>query len=85
MTNSTISESNLNNFSRKPLVYKPNIYPQSLNTSLPRNYFVSLFIGSRGTGKTHTICKLSKQYELADYDGKQAMRFIIFSLTRILY
>ena len=76
-----ITENAVSNFIHKKLVYKPNTYPQSLNTSLPRNFFVSLFIGSRGTGKTYSICQLLKQYELAGFDGKQAMRIVVFSPT----
>lgn len=76
-----ITENAVSNFIHKKLVYKPNTYPQCLNTSLPRNYFVALFIGSRGTGKTYSVCQLLKQYELAGFDKNQAMRVIVFSPT----
>lgn len=45
------------------LTLKPNKYPQPLDKDAPRMYFVGLFIGSRGSGKSFMIVKLLKQYE----------------------
>jgi len=77
----SIVENAVANFSHKQLQYKANKYPQPLNSALPRNYFVSLLVGSRGSGKTYSLCKLLKQYELYGFDGKQDMRVIVFSPT----
>ena len=79
--NKTVNEVTINSWSNKKLSYKPNKYPQSTNKDLPNCYFVSLFVGSRGTGKTYSICSLLKQYERATFDGNQAMRIILFSPT----
>lgn len=76
-----ITESPISSWSPHELVFKKNKYPQSKNPDLPRNFWVGLFVGSRGAGKTHTICKLLKQYETAGFDGHQAMRVILMSPT----
>lgn len=77
----TIQESPLAGWHDKTLHFKKNKYPQSLNPDLPRMFFVSLFVGSRGSGKTYAICQLLKQFESAGFDGKQAMRVILMSPT----
>lgn len=72
------------------LKFKPNKYPVPLEPSAPRLYFLGLFIGSRGSGKTHAMVKLLKQYErggIAPPDdqsgstGRVAQRVILFSPT----
>ncbi len=69
------------------LKFKPNSYPVPLEPSAPRLYFLGLFIGSRGSGKTHAIVKLIKQYERAgiaspeDANVKVAQRVILFAPT----
>lgn len=68
------------------LKFKRNRYPVSLNRDLPSMYFVSLWVGSRGSGKTYAIAQLLKQYEkcgLVDYETghKVAQRIVLFSPT----
>ena len=43
--------------------YKSNKYPLCPAQNLPKMYFVSLFVGSRGSGKTYSACQLLKLYE----------------------
>lgn len=43
-------------------------YPKPSNHYLPKMYFVGLFVGSRGTGKTYAITKLLKMYESSIID-----------------
>ncbi len=77
----SIIETNVSAWSNKQLKFKPNTYPQSVNGCLPRNYFVGVAVGSRGSGKTYSICKLVKEYENSKFDGGQDMRVILFSPT----
>ena len=76
-----ISETPVSAWCDKALRFKPNIYPQANNNCLPRNFFVAVAVGSRGSGKTYSVCKLLKQYETAGFDGRQEMRTILFSPT----
>lgn len=39
------------------------IYPQCNDTGAPKNYFVALFVGARGSGKTYLLTKLLKTFE----------------------
>jgi hypothetical protein len=68
------------------LRFKSKRYPTPLNPHLPRLYFVGLFVGSRGSGKTFAIAKLLKMYERAgivdDATGRKvAQRVIVMSPT----
>jgi hypothetical protein len=45
------------------LKYKQTKYPQCKDPNVPRLFFVSLFIGSKGSGKTYSACQLLKLYE----------------------
>jgi hypothetical protein len=45
------------------LKFKQNKYPVPLSKSLPRMFFVGLFVGSRGSGKSYSVVNLLKQYE----------------------
>jgi hypothetical protein len=82
----TIKESRIDNWNDPVLRYKQNKYPVPLNKSLPKMYFVSLFVGSRGSGKTYSLVKLLKQYERygivnAESNDKVAQRIVLFSPT----
>ena len=46
-----------------PLLYDKLNYPQCTCGECPRFYFNSLHIGSRGSGKTHTVCDMVRHYE----------------------
>jgi hypothetical protein len=69
-----------------PLRFKKNIYPVPLNDSLPRMFFVGLFVGSRGSGKSYAVCNLLKQYEQSgildtELNIKVEQRIILLSPT----
>ena len=71
---------------KKPsLEYRPNTYPVPANASLPRMFFVALFVGSRGSGKTYNCCQLLKMYEthgIKNLKGKpMKQRIILISPT----
>lgn len=76
-----ISETQLSTWHDRQLRFKKNKYPQPLNPDLPAMFFVSLFVGSRGSGKTFAITQLLKQYEAAGFSGGEAMRVILMSPT----
>lgn len=81
-----IQEERLNDWSNIKLSFKANKYPQPLKKDAPRMYFVSLWVGSRGAGKTHSLCKLLKMYEsfgIMNSEGthKVDQRIILFSPT----
>ena len=59
--------------------------PKSKNENLPPCFFTSIFIGSKGSGKTYSLVKLLKNYEkypIYDVDNnKLNMRVILFCPT----
>lgn len=59
----SITEKDIDNWDNKVVSHKKNVYPQSCDINAPKLFFVSLFIGSRGSGKTFAMVKLLKQYE----------------------
>lgn len=68
------------------LVFKKNRYPIPGDRNLPRLFFVGLFVGSRGSGKTFSIVELLKQYEkygIFDAETKKRVdqRIVVFSPT----
>lgn len=68
------------------LQYKKLHYPQPRDPHLPRMFFVSLAVGSRGSGKSYSIVGLLKQYEkcgIVDPESGEltAQRIILFSPT----
>lgn len=66
------------------LRYKKNKYPVPNDPNLPRMFFVGLFVGSRGSGKTFSVVELLKQYErhgIEDDGVKVAQRVVVFSPT----
>lgn len=76
----------IENWDDKVVPHKKNKYPIPVDKNSPRLYFVSLFIGSRGSGKTFSIAKLIKQYEHfgivdAENHEKVSQRVILFSPT----
>lgn len=76
----------IDNWNNKPIKHKQNRYPQPVDKNSPRMYFVGLFVGSRGSGKTFSIAKLIKQYEHygivdAETHEKVSQRVILFSPT----
>ena len=83
-----IVEEQINSLDTINLKFKKNKYPQCSDPNLPRLYFVSLFCGSRGSGKTYSCCQLLKQYEkygLFQNNIKIDQRVILIRLQLIQY
>ena len=80
-----IEEIKLNGLDNKPIKTTKKPPPKSINENLPPCYFTSIFIGSKGSGKTYSLIKLLKNYEkypIYDNEGhKLDMRVIVFSPT----
>lgn len=82
----TVTTRVLKDWQNIPLVFKANRYPVPGDINLPRLFFVSLFVGSRGSGKTFSIVELLKMYEkygIYDADTKKKIdqRIVVFSPT----
>jgi|APGre2960657404_1045060.scaffolds.fasta_scaffold32525_2 hypothetical protein len=78
-------KSKILNIKEPTLKYKSNAYP-IVADGLPKPYWVSMFVGSRQSGKTYTCAKLIRQYEetgVFNPDSRKAMaiRTIIISPT----
>jgi hypothetical protein len=58
-----IKEEHVKELENINLVYKKTLYPIPHNKYLPLPYFLSLYCGGRGAGKTWGVCQLLKQYE----------------------
>jgi Cdc6-like AAA superfamily ATPase len=51
------------NWDNKVVEHPKVIYPQCNDSGAQHNYFVSLFVGARGSGKTYLLTKLLKTFE----------------------
>ena len=58
-----INEINISGWDNKIVNHPKVVYPQCNDSGAPRNYFVSLFVGARGSGKTYLLTKLLKTFE----------------------
>ena len=58
-----IEEIKLNGLNNEPVKSHKKQPPKSINNDLPPCYFTSIFIGSKGSGKTYSLVKLLKNYE----------------------
>jgi hypothetical protein len=58
-----IIEENVNGWNNKPVKTDDVIYPQSKDDKAPKNYFLGIFCGSRGSGKSYLFTKLLKTLE----------------------
>ena len=58
-----ISETNIEGWNNKMVKHNKVIYPQTLDENTPKNYFLAIFCGSRGSGKTYLLTKLLKTLE----------------------
>lgn len=80
-----IQEIKLNGLDNKPIKTTKKPPPRSINKDLPPCYFTSIFIGSKGSGKTYSLIKLLKNYEqypIYDNEGhKLDIRIIVFCPT----
>lgn len=80
-----IVEKTVENIDDKPFNIKKRNVPQSTNKSLPLLFNTSLYIGSKGTGKSYKLTKILKLYEqskIIDEDGiEYEMRTILICPT----
>lgn len=81
-----VSTRELPEYTNIKLDFKRNKYPVPGDINLPRLFFVGLFVGSRGSGKTFSIVELLKQYERygiydAETKKKVDQRIVVFSPT----
>jgi hypothetical protein len=80
-----IEETTISNWDNKPVEVKKVKYPQCKDCNAPHNFYVALFVGSRGTGKSYQLTKMLKQIEdkkVYDPDGHQVpLRTILISPT----
>ena len=80
-----IQEIKLNGLDNKPIKTTKKPPPRSINKDLPPCYFTSIFIGSKGSGKTYSLINFLKNYEQCPiYDSdknKLDIRVIVFCPT----
>ena len=79
-----INEITIKNWDNKVVQHPKLIYPQCNDEGAPRNYFVALFVGARGSGKTYLLTKLLKTFEEKKCykDGSEVpQRIILISPT----
>jgi hypothetical protein len=80
-----IQEIKLNGLDNKTIQTTKKPPPRSINENLPPGYFTSIFIGSKGSGKTYSLIKLLKNYEkypIHDNEGhKLDMCVLVFCPT----
>jgi len=58
-----IIEETLTGWNNEPVKTDKVIYPQSKDENAPKNYFLGIFCGSRGSGKSYLFVKLLKTLE----------------------
>jgi hypothetical protein len=58
-----IIEENLKGWNNNPVKTADVVYPQSKDDKAPKNYFLGIFCGSRGSGKSYLFTKLLKTLE----------------------
>ena len=79
-----INEILVKNWDNKVVQHPKLIYPQCNDEGAPRNYFVAIFAGARGSGKTYLLTKLLKTFEEKKCfkDGSEVpQRIILISPT----
>ena len=60
-------EIKLDGLNNEPVKTNKKTPPMNINKDLPPCYFTSIFIGSKGSGKTYSAVKLLKNYENTRY------------------
>jgi len=58
-----ITELSLTGWDNNPVKSEKVLYPQSKDKNSPKNYFLALFVGARGSGKSYLFTKLLKTLE----------------------
>jgi hypothetical protein len=79
-----INEINISGWDNKVVDHPKVVYPQCNDSGAPRNYFVSLFVGARGSGKSYLLTKLLKTFEEKKCykDGEEVpQRIVLISPT----
>jgi hypothetical protein len=81
---SNITEEHLKNLTNVELNYKAKDYPKCKDHNLPKLYWLGLWIGSKNSGKTYSVCKLIRCYEKFGLElkgEKVGVRTILISPT----
>jgi hypothetical protein len=79
-----INEINIKGWNNDIVNHPKVVYPQCNDSGAPKNYFVSLFVGARGSGKTYLLTKLLKTFEEKKCykDGEEVpQRIVLISPT----
>jgi hypothetical protein len=79
-----INEITIPNWNNNIVSHSKVIYPQCNDEGSPKNYFVALFVGARGSGKTYLLTKLLKTMEEKKcylHDKEIPQRIILISPT----
>jgi len=79
-----INEININGWNNKVVNHTKVVYPQCNDEGAPKNYFVALFVGARGSGKTYLLTKLLKTFEekkCYKYNREIPQRIVLISPT----
>ncbi len=74
-----ISEQSLEGWDNNPVKFSNVKYPQTKDENAPKNFFLAIFCGSRGSGKTYLLTKLLKLLEEKKiyYEGQEIPQRII--------
>ena len=74
-----ISEQSLEGWDNSPVKFSNVKYPQTKDDNAPKNFFLAIFCGSRGSGKTYLLTKLLKLLEEKKiyYEGQEIPQRII--------
>jgi len=74
-----ISEQSLDGWDNIPVKFSNVKYPQTKDNNAPQNFFLAIFCGSRGSGKTYLLTKLLKLLEEKKiyYEGQEIPQRII--------
>ena len=79
-----IIERTIPNINNHQIIIQKKPIPQSSNKSLPQLFNTSLFIGSKGRGKTYSLVELLNMYEksvISDGTFEYKMRVILIAPT----
>jgi hypothetical protein len=74
-----ISEECLQGWDNNPVKFSNVKYPQTKDDNAPKNFFLAIFCGSRGSGKTYLLTKLLKLLEEKKmyFEGQEIQQRII--------
>ncbi len=74
-----ISEQSLEGWDNNPVKFSNVKYPQTKDDNAPKNFFLAIFCGSRGSGKTYLLTKLLKLLEekKMNFEGNEIPQIIV--------